>query len=144
MNNEHELKLCGPFDLTDSLGRTWRVASMHIFDEGYGPIDVYVKLTSGDEDERLHEDQKVIAQISARIRSLGYDGPDLRVGAEDLQDHLLIVLEAPEEFTAFAAARGWRNLADDYADDDADQRVAMAEISAAGVYAALMARLRGN
>jgi hypothetical protein len=33
-----------------------------------------------------------------------------------LQESRLIVLEAPEEFAAFAKSRGWKNLAEDFDD----------------------------
>lgn len=142
-NDEYAILLCGPFDVTDSAGRKWRIDSVSIFNEGYGSIDVYVMLETAGEEVRLHEDSAVIRQILRKLRSLGYDGPDFGPGDEDLQDDTLIVLAAPEEFESFAAAKGWRNLADDYADDVAqDVRLAQEEDAALAVYSALMARLR--
>lgn len=143
MNNEYEIQLSGPFDVTDSSGCTWKVESIHISDEGYGIIDVYVALDLPDDDTRLHEDRAVIGQILSRLRSLGYAGPDFGPGADDMQGCGFIVLEAPEEFGTFAAAKGWRNLADDYLDDEADEAGAMNDGDAArDVYFALMQRLR--
>ncbi len=120
MDNENVIQLSGPFRITDSVGRTWEVRAIRIYDEGYGIIDVYVDLDEAMEDEPLYEDPLVIRQILARLRMLGYDGPDFGAGEPGLQDDKLIVLEAPEEFGHFAASRGWKNLAESYEDDHAD------------------------
>ncbi|MEO8600524.1 MAG: hypothetical protein ABI656_11920, partial [bacterium] len=37
------------------------------------------------------------------------------------QDDKLIVLEAPEEFNVFAASKGWKNLAEEFPEDDSHQ-----------------------
>lgn len=120
MDNENVIQLSGPFRINDSLGRTWEVRAIRIYDEGYGIIDVYVDLDATMEDDPLYEDPVVIRQILARLRMLGYDGPDFGAGDPGQQDDKLIVLEAPEEFGHFAASRGWKNLAETYEDDDAN------------------------
>jgi hypothetical protein len=117
MNNQSKIKLSGPFEVVDSAGRMWEIEGIHIFDEGYGIIDVYVDLAASMEDDPLYEDTLLISQIIARLRSLGYVGPDFGHGDLGLQDDKLIVLEAPEEFNAFAASKGWRNRAEEYADE---------------------------
>jgi hypothetical protein len=53
----------------------------------------------------------------SRLCALGYAGPDFGPGDHGLQDDRLIVLEAPEEFGRFAASKGWKNLAEEYAED---------------------------
>lgn len=120
MDNENVIQLSGPFRINDSLGRTWEVRAIRIYDEGYGIIDVYVDLDAAMEDDPLYEDPVVIRQILARLRMLGYDGPDFGAGDPGQQDDKLIVLEAPEEFGQFAASRGWKNLAETYEDDNAN------------------------
>jgi hypothetical protein len=120
MDSENVIRLSGPFRINDSAGRTWNVHAIRIYDEGYGIIDVYVDLDDSMEDEPLYEDPQVILQILARLRMLGYDGPDFGPGDPGLQDEKLIVLEAPEEFGYFAASKGWRNLAEEYAEEGAD------------------------
>jgi hypothetical protein len=119
MNDENVIQLSGPFSVSDSSGRTWELNGIRIFDEGYGIIDVYVDFASSMEDDPLFEDALLIGQIQSRLHALGYVGPDLRVGDPGLQDDKLIVLEAPEEFSHFAAGKGWKNLAEQYADDNA-------------------------
>ncbi|MEN3294708.1 MAG: hypothetical protein V7642_3961 [Burkholderiales bacterium] len=118
MNNENVIQLSGPFSVTDSLGRSWQLNGIRIFDEGYGIIDVYVDFASSMQDDPLFEDALLIKQIQSRLHALGYVGPDLRVGDLGLQDDKLIVLEAPEEFSHFAESKGWKNLAEQYADDN--------------------------
>lgn len=118
MDNENVILLSGPFRINDSVGRAWEVRAIRIYDEGYGIIDVYVDLDAAMEDDPLYEDPVVIRQILARLRMLGYDGPDFGAGDPGQQDDKLIVLEAPEEFGHFAASRGWKNLAETYEDDD--------------------------
>ncbi|HJV86273.1 MAG TPA: hypothetical protein VJ698_12440 [Noviherbaspirillum sp.] len=120
MDNDNVIRLSGPFRINDSLGRTWAIRAIRIYDEGYGIIDVYVDLDAAMEDDPLYEDPLVIRQILARLRMLGYDGPDFGAGDSGLQDDKLIVLEAPEEFGHFAASRGWKNLAEAYEEDDAN------------------------
>jgi hypothetical protein len=128
MNNQSKIKLSGPFEAVDSSGRMWEIESIHIFDEGYGVIDIYVDLAASMEDEPLYEDTLLISQIIARLRALGYVGPDFGHADPGLQDDKLIVLEAPEAFNAFAAARGWKNLAEEYA-DDGEQRYSSDDIT---------------
>jgi hypothetical protein len=120
MNSENVIQLSGPFSVTDSLGRTWELNGIRIFDEGYGIIDVYVDFASSMEDDPLYEDVLLTTQIMSRLRVLGYVGPDFGYGDLGLQDDKLIVLEAPEEFGPFAASKGWKNLAEEYAGDNDD------------------------
>ena len=81
-------------------------------------IDVYIDFTSAIGKERLYEDKVLIAQVLGQLRKIGYVGPDFGHGDLGLQDDKLIVLEAPEEFNAFAANKGWKNLADEFADEE--------------------------
>ncbi|PFH04612.1 hypothetical protein BCF11_5396 [Collimonas sp. PA-H2] len=118
MNSETDIKLSGPFSVTDAAGRKHDIQAIRIFDEGYGIIDVYVDFAVAIGKERLFEDQRLIGQILARLRQIGYTGPDFGHGDLGLQDDKLIVLEAPEEFNAFAASKGWKNLAEEFAEDD--------------------------
>jgi hypothetical protein len=120
MNSENVIQLSGPFSVTDSMGRTWGLHGIRIFDEGYGIIDVYIDFVSSMEDEPLYEDPLLIKQILSRLRALGYVGPDFGHGDLGLQDDRLIVLEAPEEFGRFAASKGWLNLAEQYAGDNGE------------------------
>lgn len=144
MDNENVIQLSGPFIINDSSGRAWNLNGIRIFDEGYGIIDVYVDFASSMDDEPLYEDPAVIRQIMARLRALGYEGPDFGPGDPGLQDDKLIVLEAPEEFSRFAASKGWKNLADDYADrwdDDASSADIMFDPVAHAVFSELMRKL---
>lgn len=144
MDNENVIQLSGPFIINDASGRAWNLNGIRIFDEGYGIIDVYIDFASSMDDEPLYEDPVVIRQILARLRTLGYEGPDFGPGDPGLQDDKLIVLEAPEEFTRFAASKGWRNLADDYADrweDDAASTDIMFDPVAHAVFSELMRKL---
>jgi hypothetical protein len=120
MNNDTDIQLSGPFTVTDGNGLSHKINAIRIFDEGYGIIDVYVEFASSIGDERLYEDSVLIRQVLARLRSLGYAGPDFGHGDLGLQDDKLIVLEAPEEFNTFAASKGWKNLAEEFADHDED------------------------
>lgn len=117
MNNDTDIQLSGPFKATDGAGRAHDVKAIRIFDEGYGIIDVYVDFAAA-LDPAAGKDKKLIGQILARLRSLGYAGPDFGLGDPGLQDKKLIVLEAPEQFNAFAAAKGWKNLAEAFDDED--------------------------
>jgi len=147
MDSENIIQLSGPFKVTDSSGRTWDLNGIRIFDEGYGIIDVYVDFASSMEDDPLYEDAHLIKQILSRLRALGYIGPDFGHGDPGLQDDTLIVLEAPEEFGRFAASKGWKNLAEEYADDN-DEASSSVEIMADPVssrlFSALMRKLRAN
>lgn len=141
------IRLSGPFPVTDSLGRTWQFNGIRIFDEGYSIIDVYIDFDAPAEDDTFHEDPIVIRQILSRLRFLGYVGPDFGLGDPGLQDDRLIVLEAPEAFSRFAASEGWRNLADEYADgvDDisAGGDITIDPVSHA-MFSALMQRMSGK
>lgn len=142
MDSENVIRLSGPFSVTDSLGRSWDINGIRIFDEGYGIIDVYVDFASSMDDEPLYADALLIGQILSRLRSLGYVGPDFGPGDPGLHDDRLIVLEAPEEFGRFAASKGWKNLAEDYADDEAPAAGdAAADPFARGVFSELMHKL---
>ncbi|SFB08330.1 hypothetical protein SAMN04515620_11696 [Collimonas sp. OK607] len=118
MNSETDIQLSGPFSVTDATGRSHNINAIRIFDEGYGIIDVYIDFAAAIGKDRLYEDKVLIAQILAQLRKIGYVGPDFGHGDLGLQDDKLIVLEAPEEFNAFAASKGWKNLADEFAEDD--------------------------
>jgi hypothetical protein len=147
MHDENTIRLSGAFSITDSSGRIWNIDAIRIFDEGYGLIDVYVDFAESMDDEPLYDDPRVIGQILFRLRSVGYAGPDFGVGASDMQDDKLIVLEAPEAFGDFAASLGWKNLAEEYATDD-EQATATddsdaAQASACQEFDALMRKMRG-
>ncbi|MES2070650.1 MAG: hypothetical protein V4488_09905 [Pseudomonadota bacterium] len=125
-DNDTDIQLSGPFKAADASGKSHDVKGIRIFDEGYGIIDVYVDFAAALGQGKLYQDQVLVGQILARLRSLGYVGPDFGHGDLGLQDDKLIVLEAPEEFNTFAAGRGWKNLAEEFedehaADDAADQ-----------------------
>ncbi|MEO8408319.1 MAG: hypothetical protein ABI476_07815 [Oxalobacteraceae bacterium] len=121
MNNDTDIQLCGPFEVTDATGQTRKIQAIRIFDEGYGIIDVYVDFAASVHGARLYQDATLIGQILARLRLFGYVGPDFGHGDLGLQDDKLIVLEAPEEFNAFAASKGWKNLAEEFADEFPDE-----------------------
>lgn len=118
MKNDTDIELCGAFTVRDCSGNARDIEAIRIFDEGYGIIDVYVHMVASMEDDRLYEDAVLIGQIMARLHQLGYVGPDFGHGDLGLQDDKLIVLEAPEAFNAFAASRGWKDLADEFAEDE--------------------------
>lgn len=119
MNDDTQLTIAGPFTAKDSSGHAREISAIRIFDEGYGVIDVYVDLRHPMEGDALFNDLALIRHISAHLRTLGYLGPDLKVGDAGLQEEQVIVLEAPEEFNAFAQRHGWKDLAAEY-DDDID------------------------
>ncbi len=118
MTNDTDIQLSGPFKATDGAGRVHDIKGIRIFDEGYGIIDVYVDF-AGVVEPGLCKDKTLVGQVLTRLRGLGYVGPDFGHGDLGLQDKKLIVLEAPEQFNAFAAAKGWKNLAEEFGDDDA-------------------------
>jgi hypothetical protein len=124
MNHDTDIQLSGPFTVTDASGQSHKINAIRIFDEGYGIIDVYVEFAASIGDDHLYEDGVLIRQVLARLRSLGYVGPDFGHGDLGLQDDKLIVLEAPEEFNTFAASKGWKNLAEEFADADEDDSAA--------------------
>ncbi len=117
MTTDTDIQLSGPFKATDSSGTTHEVKAIRIFDEGYGIIDVYVDFSAPIENG-LYNDQVLLGQIMTKLRSLGYVGPDFGHSDLGLQERNLIVLEAPEEFCAFATRHGWKNLAEEFDDED--------------------------
>ncbi|NMM37716.1 MAG: hypothetical protein HHJ09_09385 [Glaciimonas sp.] len=121
MNNETDIQLSGPFTVTDTAGQTRKIQAIRIFDEGYGIIDVYVDFASSITGEHLYKDTVLVGQVLARLRFLGYVGPDFGHGDLGLQDDKLIALEAPEEFNTFAASKGWKNLAEEFSDEDSSE-----------------------
>lgn len=141
MKNDGDIQLSGPFKVTDAAGSTHEVAGIRIFDEGYGIIDVYVDFAHAIGALDLYLDAVVVRQILVRLRSLGYEGPDFGHGDLGLQDDKLIVLEAPEEFNAFAASKGWKNLAEEF-DDDEDDLAAAADPAAASQLDALLRKFK--
>jgi hypothetical protein len=86
-----------------------------VLDEGYGIIDVYVEFKAK-LDPGAYRDDVLVRQIVDRLRAVGYQGPDFGHSDPGLQESRLIVLEAPEEFAAFAKRRGWKNLAEEFDD----------------------------
>jgi hypothetical protein len=147
MDSENIIQLSGPFQVMDSSGRTWDINGIRIFDEGYGIIDVYVDFASSMEGDPLYEDAHLISQILARLRAIGYIGPDFGPGDPGLQDDTLIALEAPEEFGRFAASKGWKNLAEEYADDYAEAASPVEIIAdpvSSKLFSALMRKLRAD
>jgi len=118
MKNDTDIQLSGPFKAIDGAGRSHDVKAIRIFDEGYGIIDVYVDFATT-LDAGSCKDQTLLGQILKQLRSLGYVGPDFGLSDPALQERKLIVLEAPEEFNVFAAKKGWKNLAEEFGDDDA-------------------------
>jgi hypothetical protein len=117
MTTDTDIQLSGPFKATDGAGRSHDIKGIRIFDEGYGIIDVYVDFAAAI-DNTLYQDKTLVGQILARLRSAGYVGPDFGHGDLGLQDRKLIVLEAPEAFNAFAASKGWKNLAEEFGGDE--------------------------
>ncbi|GAB3372476.1 hypothetical protein GCM10027317_10310 [Massilia agri] len=113
MTTDSDIELSGPFQVKDGAGRLLDVKAIRIFDEGYGIIDVYVDFKARLE-PGAYKDTVLLRQIVERLRALGYKGPDFGHSDPGLQESRLIVLEAPEEFTAFAKSRGWKNLAEDF------------------------------
>lgn len=116
MNNDTDIQLSGPFKAIDGAGRSHDIKAIRIFDEGYGIIDVYVDFSAA-LDPGAFKDQTLVGHILARLRSLGYVGPDFGHGDLGLQDTKLVVLEAPEEFSAFAASKGWKDLSAEFDDE---------------------------
>jgi hypothetical protein len=116
MTTDTDIELSGPFKASDSSGRSHDVKAIRIFDEGYGIIDVYVDFAAALE-PGLYKDTVLVHNIIERLRALGYVGPDFGHSDPGLQDRKLIVLEAPEQFSAFAKSRGWKNLAEEFDDE---------------------------
>jgi hypothetical protein len=115
MTTDSTIELSGPFQARDGNGRTHDVKAIRIFDEGYGIIDVYVEFKAK-LDPGAYRDDVLVHQIVDRLRAVGYQGPDFGHSDPGLQESRLIVLEAPEEFAAFAKRRGWKNLAEEFDD----------------------------
>lgn len=113
MTTDTNIELSGAFQAKDSSGRTLDVKSIYIFDEGYGIIDVYAQFAAK-LDPGAYKDTVLVRQIIERLRAAGYQGPDFTHSDPGLQESRLIVLEAPEEFAAFAKSRGWKNLAEEF------------------------------
>ena len=113
MTTDTDIELSGAFQAKDSNGRTLDVKEIRIFDEGYGIIDVYVEFAAK-LDPDAYKDTVLVRQLVERLRTLGYKGPDFGHSDPGLQESRLIVLEAPEEFAAFAKSRGWKNLAEEF------------------------------
>ena len=113
MTTDTDIALSGPFKASDSSGHSHDVKAIRIFDEGYGIIDVYVDFVAPVE-PGLYKDKNLVRAIIDRLRGLGYKGPDFEHSDPGLQDRKLIVLEAPEEFAAFAKSKGWKNLAEEF------------------------------
>lgn len=116
MTTDSNIELSGPFQTKDSQGRTLDVKAIRIFDEGYGIIDVYVEFANK-LDPGAYKDTGLARQIVDRLRAAGYKGPDFGHSDPALQESRVIVLEAPEEFAAFAKSRGWKNLAEEFDDE---------------------------
>jgi hypothetical protein len=113
MTTDSNIELSGAFQAKDSNGRTLDVKAIRIFDEGYGIIDVYVEFALK-LDPGAYKDTVLVRQVIDRLRAVGYKGPDFSHSDPGLQESRVIVLEAPEEFAAFAKSRGWKNLAEDF------------------------------
>ena len=113
MTTDTDIQLSGPFKAVDSTGRSHDVKGIRIFDEGYGIIDVYVDFAAP-VDPGLYKDKVLASKIIDQLRTMGYKGPDFGPSDPGLQDRKLIVLEAPEEFSAFAKSKGWKNLAEEF------------------------------
>ncbi len=113
MTTDSDIELSGPFQAKDGNGRNLDVKAIRIFDEGYGIIDVYVEFKN-QLDAGAHKDGVLLRAIVARLRAVGYKGPDFGLSDPGLQESRLIVLEAPEEFSSFAKSKGWKNLAEDF------------------------------
>jgi hypothetical protein len=142
MKNDNDIQLSGSFKVTDGSGSTHEVAGIRIFDEGYGIIDVYVDFSHEIGALHLYEDAVVIGQILAKLRSLGYEGPDFGHGDLGLQDEKQVVLEAPEEFNGFAARKGWKNLAEEFDEDEDDLAESAADPAAASQLDALLRKFK--
>ncbi len=116
MTTDTDIQLSGPFKATDSTGKSHDIKGIRIFDEGYGIIDVYVDFAAGTA-AGLFRDTKLVGEVLAKLRALGYKGPDFEHGDTALQNRKTIVLEAPEAFNVFAASKGWKNLAEEFDDE---------------------------
>ena len=113
MSNSTDIEICGAFKATDANGKEHAIKGIRIYDEGYGIIDVFVDFAAS-MDAGSFRDTVLIQQILARLRSVGYVGPDFFATDPTLQERKMIVLEAPEEFCQFAKTKGWKNLAEEF------------------------------
>jgi hypothetical protein len=113
MKNDTDIILCGPFVVRDSGKVEHKVKQIRIFDEGYGMLDVYVDFVAALEPGQ-HRDKVLIEEIMAKLRSLGYVGPNFGLSDPGLQERKLIVLEASEEFCTFAKRFGWKDLSEEF------------------------------
>lgn len=143
MKNDNDIQLSGPFKITDGAGSAHEVSGIRIFDEGYGIIDVYVDFSHDVGDLHLYRDAVAIRQIMAKLRGLGYQGPDFGHGDLGLQDDKLVVLEAPEEFNGFAALKGWKNLAEEFDEDEDDLAAGLGDAASGTQLDALMRKFKG-
>ena len=116
MTQNTDIQLSGPLKATDGSGRAIDIKSIRIFDEGYGVVELYVDLKAPAPDG-LHRDKKLIAEISAHLRTLGYKGPDLSAGDPVIQEKRLIVLDTPDEFLPFAVGKGFKDLTSEFDDE---------------------------
>lgn len=116
MTTDTDIKLSGPFTAKDASGREHKIKAIRIFDEGYGIIEVFVDFAAAI-DGGQYRDKILVGEILARLRSLGYVGPDFAHSDPALQERKMIVLDAPEEFCAFAKRKGWKNLAEEFDDE---------------------------
>jgi len=107
MTIDTDIYLSGPFKASDASGKQHDVTAIRIFDEGYGIIDVYIDFAAPIENN-LCKDKILIKQVIDQLRKLGYVGPDFGHSDLGLQERKLMVLEAAEEFCAFAATKGWK------------------------------------
>lgn len=113
MTQDTDIQLSGPFKAIDGNGRAIDIKSLRIFDEGYGVVDLYVDLAAPATDG-LHKDHQLIAEIGARLRAIGYNGPDLKPGDPVIQEKRLIVLDTPDEFLPFAVHKGFKDLSSEF------------------------------
>jgi hypothetical protein len=116
MKTDTDIQLSGPFTARDTSGTDHEVKAIRIYDEGYGIIDVFVDF-SRPIAPGSYKDNMLISQILARLRTLGYVGPDFSHSDPGLQERKMIVLEASEEFCEFAKRHGWKNLAEEFDDE---------------------------
>ena len=62
----------------------------------------------------LYKDKALVGKVSTGCARSATRGPNFGHSDPGLQDRKLIVLEAPEEFSAFAKSKGWKNLAEEF------------------------------
>jgi hypothetical protein len=113
MSDNTDIQISTSFAAKDSTGKEHTIKAIRIYDEGYGIIDVFVDLAAPI-DAGIYKDKGLNQAILAKLRSLGYVGPDFGATDPALQERKLIVLEAPEEFCAFAKTKGWKDLTEEF------------------------------